>query len=166
MKRILLCIILICSLCLCACANQVPDTPNDDTTQEQSPNTQEKEETPKVPSHKPPAELTDITSIRVRNLITKTERTLDAETVANLSSMWKEVVWVDGGTKTAFQYCLIVNEDIVIYYDPLGCLFEDRENEVYYHLGLDYDWDEKDEQEMQAWLIGYPICPEIWGSAP
>ena len=164
MKQRIFCLLLICAICLCACANQVPDTPNDDPTQEQSPDTPEKEDTPKVPSHKPPAELTEITSIRVRNLRTKAERTLDAETIANLSSMWKEVEWAAGGTKTAFQYCLIVNEDIVIYYDPYGCLFEDRENEVYYQLP--YDYDKEDDIYYQSWVIGYPICPEFWGSAP
>ena len=164
MKQRIFCLLLICAICLCACANQVPDTPNDEPTQEQSPNTPEKEDTPKVPSHKPPAELTDITSIRVKNLEKNTERTLDAEVVANLSTMWKEVEWRNGTTKTWFEYCLIVNEDIIIYYSPLYGLFEDRENEVYYYLAFDYDDDDEDEQEMQAWLIGYPICPEVWDS--
>ena len=164
MKQRIFCLLLIFAICLCACANQVPNTPNDEPTQEQSPDTPEKEDTPKVPSHKPPAELTAITSIRVKNLENNTERTLDAEVVANLSSMWKEVSWAAGGTKTAYRYCLIVNEDIVIYYEPLYGLFEDRENEVYYYLAFDYDDDDEDEQEMQAWLIGYPICPEVWDS--
>ena len=166
---LLICIVLLAfTLMFTACnmPTKQPSPDNDDTTQQPSPDTQEKdddqkeEDTPKEPSHKPPAELTDVTSIRLKNLMTNEERTLEADKIELLLTTWKQVEWFDGGTKTAFEYCFIVNEDIIIYYDPLYCLFEDRENKVFY--GMSFEYGNTEEMEWEAAKFASNFLPEIF----
>jgi hypothetical protein len=166
---LLICIVfLFFTLMFTACNLPTKQTPpdNDDTTQQPSPDTQEKdddqkeEDTPKEPSHKPPAELTDVTSIRLKNLMTNEERTLEADKIELLLSKWKQVEWADGMTKTGFEYCFIVNEDIVIYYEPWYCLFEDRENKVFY--GMSFEYGNTEEMEWEAAKFASNFLPEIF----